>query len=158
MKVSTVGKILSETERAYIAGFLDGDGAIMGCIERHKEKRFGFRVRVLVKITQTKKKDVVWLCNLTKLGYIRKNRRTFEWELRDQKAVKWFLGMISPFTHTKKEQVKLGLKILKSSGSSAKELYQKARLADTLSSFNVRSKKRRKNFAIMIKERVSRND
>jgi hypothetical protein len=66
--------------------------------------------------------------------------------------------MISPFTHTKKEQVKLGLKILKSSGSSAKELYQKARLADTLSSFNVRSKKRRKNFAIMIKERVSRND
>ena len=39
MKVHPVGKRLSEVERAYIAGFLDADGAIMASIERHPEKK-----------------------------------------------------------------------------------------------------------------------
>ena len=52
MKVDPVGKTLSEVNRAYLAGFLDGDGAIMACIERHPEKRFRFRVRINIKISQ----------------------------------------------------------------------------------------------------------
>lgn len=158
MKVNPVGKMLSEVERAYIAGFIDGDGAIMGCIEPHKEKRFRFRVRVLAKVTQTHKKDVEWLCKTTGVGRIRKNLRTFEWVLYDQNAVKWLLEMIRPFTHTKKNQVKIGLKILATKYSTKKQLYRIACLADALSSFNVRSKNRRKNFATMIQKSISRND
>jgi len=46
MRANAVGKKCSEVEKAYIAGFLDADGAIMAFIEPHREKRFGFCVRV----------------------------------------------------------------------------------------------------------------
>ena len=155
-----MGKILSEVKRAYLAGLIDGDGAIMACIERHKEKRFKFRVRVIVKITLTSERDIKWIKVLTGVGRIRENRRTFEWIVRDQNDVMWVLLMIKPYVHSKIHQTKIALNILthRFNDKNKKSLYKKALLADTLSSFNVRSKKRRKNFAIMIKENISRND
>ena len=80
MHASAVGKMEAEVGRAYLAGLIDGDGAVSATIERHPEKKFGFRVRVVTK----------------------------------------------------------------------NDLIKQARLADTLSRFNVRSKNRRKNFATMI--------
>ena len=44
--VNTVGKDATEVERAYLAGLIDADGAIMAVIERHKETKFRFRVRI----------------------------------------------------------------------------------------------------------------
>lgn len=52
--VGSVGKGCSEVDRAYIAGLFDCDGAIMASIESHKEKKYGFRVRVILKLTQKK--------------------------------------------------------------------------------------------------------
>ena len=46
-----MGKILSEVERAYLAGLIDGDGGIMALIEHHKEKKFRFRVRIEMRLT-----------------------------------------------------------------------------------------------------------
>ena len=40
MNASAVGKNYSEVELAYASGFIDADGAIMACIEKHNEKRF----------------------------------------------------------------------------------------------------------------------
>jgi hypothetical protein len=48
-----VGKTIPEVQKAYLAGFIDGDGAIMALLERHPAKRFGFRVRVWVKATDS---------------------------------------------------------------------------------------------------------
>jgi len=36
-EVNPVGKPVSEVDRAYLAGLLDGDGAIMAVIERHSQ-------------------------------------------------------------------------------------------------------------------------
>lgn len=91
-----MGKILSEVKRAYLAGLIDGDGAIMACIERHTGKRFKLRVRVTVKITLSSKQEIEWIRKITEVGGIRKNRRTFEWIVRDQKDVKWILLLIRP--------------------------------------------------------------
>ena len=158
MKVNTVGKVFSVTNRAYLAGFIDGDGAIMACIERHKEKRFKFRVRVILKITQSQKKDVAWIRRLTGAGYIGKNRDTFEWVVKDQIDGRSIIRLILPYLHSKKTQAKIALKILAINGNAYNDFYRKACLADALSAFNVRSKNRRKNFAVMIKKNTSRND
>jgi len=56
--VHPVGKTIPEVLKAYIAGFLDGDGAIMALLERHPAKRLGFRVRIWVKATQLRQHDV----------------------------------------------------------------------------------------------------
>jgi hypothetical protein len=149
-----VGNPLSEVDRAYLAGFLDGDGAIMALIERHAEKRFGFRVRVEVNGTQYHASDVAWLPGHTGVGYIRRNLETYQWIVRDQRAVRWLLDMIAPYTRCKENQVALAIVILEHPRQSREDLIQVAKLADALSKFNVRSKNRRQNHAAMIEESV----
>jgi hypothetical protein len=154
LEVSTVGKPLSEVERAYLAGFLDGDGAIMALIEKHPEKRFGFRIRLEIKATQYHHCDVAWLPEQTGVGYLRRNLRTYEWIVRDQQAVAWLLEMIAHFSRCKRNQVALAMQILRHSIESKEDLFQVAQLADALSKFNVRSRLRRKNYAAMVQESV----
>ncbi len=149
-----MGNPLSEVDRAYLAGFLDGDGAIMALIEKHSEKRFGFRVRIELNVTQFHESDVAWLPVQTGVGYIRRNLETYQWIVRDQKAVRWLLDMIQPFTRCKQNQVALAIRILEHRIESKNDLIQVAELADTLSKFNVRSRNRRKNHAAMIQESV----
>ena len=163
MKANTVGKMNTEVRRAYLAGFIDGDGCIMATIERHSEKRFGFRVRVEVKITQ---KDSRLLKNLARefnMGNVSCNRRdtdhaTYDWSIRDKEDAKTILDYIRPYSRLKQEQICIALKILEKVIATKKDLLRNARLADSLSWFNVRSKNRRKNFAAMIKAFISPND
>lgn len=149
-KVNAVGKKCSVAKRAYLAGFLDGDGAIMACIEKHSEKKFNFRVRVVVKITQKKKINLEWLKNDFKIGLIKQNESTADWIIRDQKAAKFLLKLILPYLKVKKKQAIIALKILETNITSRATLIKVARLADSLSRLNVRSQNRRKNFATMI--------
>jgi LAGLIDADG endonuclease len=145
-----VGKPVSEVDRAYLAGLLDGDGAIMAVIERHPEKRFGFRVRLEINVTQSHHDHVAWLPDLTGVGYVRRNVRTFQWVVRDQQAAKWLLDMIAPYTRTKRNQVVLAIQILTRAIQSKEDLVEVALLADALSKFNVRSNHRRRNHAAMV--------
>src|SRR5262249_12484497 len=154
LEVNPVGKPLSEVDRAYLAGFLDGDGAIMALIEKHPDKRYGFRVRLEMNVTQYHRDDVAWLPEATGVGYIRRNLRTYQWIVRDQQAVKWLLQMIAPYSRCKQNQVALAMRILEYPIGSKDDLVQVARWADTLSKFNVRSRNRRKNHAAMVEENV----
>jgi len=156
--VNSVGKGYSEADRAYIAGIFDGDGAIMACIEPHKEKRFRFRVRINLKVTQNNLDLLQWLRSLSGFGHIRKNRTTFDWNVHDQKHCKELLNLFGPYSRVKAKQVKIALRILNTKIDSKRDLIRVARLADTLSGFNVRSLGRRKNYVSKIYEYSSSND
>jgi len=158
MKVNPVRKIFSEVNRAYLAGLLDGDGAIMACIEKHKEKKFGFRVRIYIKISQNNSEIVKWCKSITRLGQIRKNRNEYEWRIRGQEEAMFLLKLLLPYLRVKKNQAKLAKKIVNTKIVIFKDLLKKAQLADTLSKINIRSQGRRKNFMAMIKENISPND
>jgi len=150
MKVNAVGKMNSEVDQAYLAGLIDGDGAIMATIEKHSEKKFGFRVRVEVKITQKESNVLSLLVKKYKIGRLSVNRTTFDWVIRDQGHTYMILKCISKYSLAKQKQIKFALKILESKINTKADLIRIARLADTLSRFNVRSKDRRKNYASMI--------
>jgi hypothetical protein len=156
--VGSVGKKCSEAERAYIAGLFDCDGAIMASIESHKEKKFGFRVRVILKMTQKNPNLLQWLHSLFKVGYITQNRTVFDWVVKDQRYCKELLELIKIYTRGKKKQVELALEILQTPVVSRSDLLKVARLADTLSGYNVRSLGRRKNYTSKIQEHFSSND
>ena len=158
MKVNPVRKTFSEVNKAYLAGLIDGDGAIMACIEPHKEKKFRFRVRVCIKISQNDSKVLKWSQKITRFGNIRQNRNLYEWYSYDQKIIRDFLISLLPYFRVKKKQSQLAIKILNSKITSKKDLIKVALIADALSRLNVRSKGRRKNFATMIQESVSPND
>jgi hypothetical protein len=158
MNASAVGKIGVEVDHAYLAGLIDGDGCIMATIERHSEKKFRFRVRVEVKITQKESDLLKLLHSFYKIGVIRKNRTTFDWIIRDKAHVNEILNLIGPYTKAKSKQVEFARQILRLSDNSQDGLLEMARLADALSKFNVRSRNRRLNYASMIKIPVSSND
>ena len=149
-KVNSVGKGLSKVERAYLAGLIDADGAIMAIIEPHREKRFRFRVRLIVKLTQKRPDILQWIKQETQLGRVRTNRTTFDWLIRDQNEIRVLLKSLLPFLRIKRKQAEIALKIADISIESKKNLIRVARLADTLSINNPRSRRRRKNFATMI--------
>ncbi len=164
MKANAVGKMDIEVRRAYLAGLVDGDGCIMATIEHHKEKKFGFRVRVEFKLTQKDNQILKSFARKFKMGRVVCNRKketanaTYDWIVRDKNDVVKILEFIKPYSRLKKKQVLIALKILQKSILKPEDLIKSANLADTLSSLNVRSKNRRKNFATMIKIPISPND
>ena len=157
-RVNSVGKMLSETDRAYIAGLIDADGGIMALIEHHREKRYRFRVRIEMKLTQKNPYILHWLKSRIMIGKVRQNRTTFDWLTRDQKEIFDLLKILSPFLKIKKEQAIIALKIISYSIKSKKDLLYVARLADSLSVKNPRSRGRRKNFSTMVEDSISPND
>ena len=152
MKANAVGKNYSEVELAYASGFIDADGAIIACIEAHKEKKFGFRVRVVLKVSQKEIFIIKWFLKTFKVGRIRKNQTIYDWQIQNQKDCLKMLEIFLPYIQVKKKQAKLAIRILKKSVTTKKHLIRIATLADALSRFNVRSKNRRKNFVSMIQE------
>ena len=158
MKASAVGKRCSVADRAYCAGLVDGDGAIMALIEPHCEKKFRFRVRIEFKVTQKDKRRLTFLPILLGCGKIRANRTTYDWMTRDQKEILRALSMIAPYSKVKRRQIHIATKIIQTPIREFADLKRVARLADALSKFNVRSKNRRKNYAAMIQEHLSSND
>ena len=154
-----VRKIFSEVNKAYISGLLDGDGAIMACIERHAEKKFGFRIRIYIKISQNNEKILKWCKFTTGMGNVRNVKNDeYEWRVRNQIDAKLLLDWLIPYLKIKKRQAVLAKRILDAKIENAKQLLKVAKLADTLSALNVRSEGRRKNVATMIQDSISPND
>lgn len=153
-----MGRIFSEASIAYLSGLFDGDGAIMAFIERHKEKKFGFRVRVAIKVTQRNSEILYWIKREFGLGNVVKNRTAYEWIIRNQKEILIMLFQLKKYLKIKAKQAEIAIDILQINVLSYKDLLKVAKLADSLSEFNVRSKGRRKNFLTKIKENVPRND
>jgi hypothetical protein len=147
MKVNPVGKNLSKVELAYLAGLIDGDGAIMAWIERHPEKKFKFRVRLALKVTLNQKQILEWIKKKVKFGYLKRNRNQNEWCSQDQEKIENFLSEILPFLKVKRKQAEIALKIAKIKVKSLGDLMKKAKLADSLAKLNARSKNIRKNFS-----------
>ena len=158
MRANSVGKKYVETDLAYVAGLIDGDGAIMAIIEPHHEKKFRFRVRIELKITQKRKKHLAFLPKLFCLGAVRQNRTTYDWISRDQIMIASFLSLIRPYSRIKQQQINSALKIIATPIRGAQDLLAVAREADALSRYNVRSNNRRKNYVTMIETYFSSND
>ena len=147
-----MGKEFSEVNRAYLAGFLDADGAIMAHIEKHHEKKYGFRVRVVVKITQKERSVLDWFVNQFQIGKVVRNRTTYDWMIKDQALVRLVLEIVSPYLQVKRIQAQYAIEILNRSIGSSDDLISIAQLADALSRLNVRSQNRRKNYAVTVQE------
>lgn len=143
----------SMTDRAYLAGFFDGDGAIMAIIERTAEKRFGYRIRLQAKITQKGREILDELQNLFGIGRVKVFRAAHEWYIKDRQAVLFLIDLIIPYSRVKYNQLLLAKQIaVKLEHVNTKEdLGEIVRLAYSLSSYNVRSKRRPSDKEIIIK-------
>lgn len=148
--------MMTEIDKAYIAGFLDGDGSIMALIEPHPECRFGYRIRVIVKFSQHRdnKDTLMELKRLIGNGYIsRANKLVQEYVIKKKQAVECLLYDLLPYVRVKRKQVRLALELLQQlkQVSTANDFKQVAQLSDALSAVNLKSRSRRRHFSNTIK-------
>jgi hypothetical protein len=107
--VGSRSKIKKEVERAYIAGFLDGDGSLMLQIKKRKDGKIGTRFMSTICFYQDTRhaKDLNWIKKVLGIGYISKrNDGMSELRINGYDSVKNILEFLNPYLRFKKIQAK----------------------------------------------------
>lgn len=134
---------ISDTQAAFTAGFLEGDGCISAKIGPTSGS---YRVRLVISFTQLTKNRIV-LDYLQKLigGKIidYKNRKISELSIYDRNRVKEILKIIIPFMVSKIKQAKIALDIIeilskekRGKLKNANDLLKAVRLAEEIRELN----------------------
>ena len=136
------------TQRAYLAGFLDGDGSIYVRLKPNPTYRYGFQVAPHIVLFQSKKNQINFerICSLIKLGYIRERKDgILEYIINKKEAIKLFLKIIKPFVVLKNKQVELMIRILdqKEKIKDKKDFNSLAKLIDKFRELNYSKKRKR---------------
>ena len=139
-------KQLTDTERAYIAGFIDGDGCINAQIVFRSDYRLLFQIRLSVTFYQHKRRK--WLLlKLQKMigqGTLRTRPDNIcEYTLVGPEIVKNLLSILKPFIRGKNRQLTLSLIIIHrlSRNQTRKEFFHLCKITDHFGFLND-SKKR----------------
>ena len=137
---------MSNEEKAYVAGFLDGDGCIMAQLVRRKDYVYGYQVRTSVVFYQKQKNQRIlsWLHHQLRYGYIRqRNDGMTEYTIVGFKEVKETLLLLYPYLRLKKMLAQKVLALIKTHPKrmSPDALKRVSLLVDATAVFNY-SKKR----------------
>lgn len=139
---------MNSKEKAYIAGFLDGDGSIMAQLVKRNGYRLGFQIRVSIVFYQKVKhqESLYWLREQLGYGYIRlRNDGMAEYTIVGLREVECVLKLLYPFLRLKRDLASAVLKLIAvmppPRKMTAKQLIRLSKLVDQTASFNY-SKKR----------------
>ena len=105
-KGNTVGS-RSNTEKAYIAGFLDGDGSIMLQLKKRSDTRRGYRFMATICFYQDTRHDepLRWIRKAIGVGYIsQRNDGMTELRVNGFRQIGSFLSELLPYVRFKKLQ------------------------------------------------------
>lgn len=105
-----MSKIISTTKRAYLAGFLDGDGSIYTRLKSNPKYRYGFQISSYVASSQSnkEKEDFSKICSMMNCGYMReRNDDILEYIINRKNEIIQFLKSIKIYLILKKEQAEL---------------------------------------------------
>ena len=138
----------TQLEKAYLAGFLDGDGSIYAQLKPNPTYRYGFQVAVYAVLFQSQQdqKQFEKICLLSGVGYLRiRKDGILEYIIGRADALREFLHMVKPFVILKRKQVDLMLEILdmKERVKDKNDFIRLAQLVDRFRELNY-SKKRKK--------------
>lgn len=106
---------LSSIEKAYLAGFLDGDGCINAQLVRRKDYFLRYQIRVSITFFQKTKRHwfLLQLQKQIRYGSIRKRKDGMsEYTILGKEAVSFLLLELRPFIRMKKPQLDLVLEII----------------------------------------------
>lgn len=107
---------LSLTQKAYIAGFLDGDGSIYVRMKPNATYSYGFQIAPYIVFFQSAKELSRFkrICSMIGSGYLRVRKDGIvEYVIGRGQEVTELLEMVKPFLILKRKQANLMLKILK---------------------------------------------
>jgi len=151
-------------QKAYVAGFLDGDGCIMLQLIYRHDYILGYQIRASIVFYQkTKHKDFfVWLKSKLKDGYIReRNDGISEYTIVGFAPVKRVLTLLLPYFKLKKKQAKLAIKVISQTPGVRKRytpglLLRLAKEVDKFAQLNY--SKKRKRTSVEVEEYLKSHD
>ena len=115
---------LSTIKRAYLAGFLDGDGSVYVRAKPNDGYRYGFQVAPSIILFQSAKDRSKFeeICSLINLGYIRTRKDgILEYTINKIDSILEFISMVEPFVILKRKQIALMKQILEQKNKIEKE-------------------------------------
>jgi hypothetical protein len=154
---------VNDTQRAYVAGLIDGDGSIMLQLRRRKGMKFLFRVKAVVVIYQDSKYSFVLeeLRKILSVGYVyERNDGMSELRIEGFSSVEILLKALNPFIRFKKRQVLAmlqALQLLRDHPNSLETFLIICELSDVISDANY-SSKNRKNTAEYVRNELSKHN
>lgn len=104
---NTVGSCPTKEERAYIAGFLDGDGSLMLQLKKRTDTKKGLRMMVTICFYQDSRHDkpLGWIRQKFGIGYLsQRNDGMTELRINGYAKVRSILEMLVPYIRFKKIQ------------------------------------------------------
>ncbi|TSC85489.1 MAG: site-specific DNA endonuclease [Microgenomates group bacterium Gr01-1014_16] len=108
MQDNTVGS-RSNTNLAYIAGFLDGDGSLMLQLKKRKDGKSKMRFMCTICLYQDSRheKPLNWMRKVLNIGYVsRRSDGISELRINGYEQVKKILTLLTPFIRFKKIQAR----------------------------------------------------
>ncbi len=134
-------KLISKTKRAYLAGFLDGDGSIYVQAKPNNTYRFGFQIAPYIVLFQSQKdqQNFELLCSMINLGYMRVRKDgILEYIIGKQENIATFIKLVKPYVVMKKLQIDLISKIIvqKSKVKNKEDFEFVMKLVDTFRELN----------------------
>lgn len=122
MKGNTVGSRL-DIEKAYIAGFLDGDGSLMLQLKKRTDTKRGYRFMATICFYQDSRHDtpLYWIRDVLNIGYVsERNDGMSELRINGYTTVSRVLSELQPYIRFKKLQTEAMIQAcrLLSSGAS----------------------------------------
>jgi len=106
---------IQDTDIAYIAGFLDGDGSVIVQVKSRRDTPRGWRLMFTICFYQDTRheKPLFWIQKKLGIGYIaRRNDGMTELRINGYKQIKRILELFYPYLKFKEKQVKYILEIL----------------------------------------------
>ena len=100
-------KITKETDKAYIAGFLDGDGSLMLQLKKRSDSKRGIRFMTTICFYQDArhKETLYWIKEVLGIGYIsNRNDGMTELRINGYKQIEEILKDLLPYIRFKKLQ------------------------------------------------------
>ena len=139
---------MREETKAYIAGFLDGDGSIMFQLIERKDYIYGYQIRASICFYQdsSHKEGLRWLKEKIGYGYIRdRNDGVSDYTIVGYDKVEDVLKMVKPYAVFKAVHVTRALELLSAIKENPRptpeQLVKLAKLVDSYSVLNYSKKK-----------------
>ncbi len=152
---------MREETKAYIAGFLDGDGSIMFQLIERKDYIYGYQIRASICFYQDSnhKEGLKWLKEKIGYGYIRdRNDGVSDCTIVGYDKVEQVLKMVKPYVVFKAVHVERALELLGAIKENPKptpeQLIKLAKLVDSYAVLNYSKKKT--NDATKVEEFLNR--
>lgn len=143
--------------KAYIAGFLDGDGSVYVRLKPHKDHRYKFQVCPYIVFYQSSqnRKILEKIDKFLRLGYLRdRNDGMTEYVIGNYANIIQFMNWIEPYVISKKQHFKLMRRILEQKEliKNKNDFIKLVKLIDQFQKINY--SKKRLNNSLTVKQKL----